>query len=87
MIECINKILKKAARSKAGKNDKIPSKILENEEFAMEVIVKLLEPCAALTDCLQGDYVTSSLVLPGLVSAIEGKSIYNLIGITTMINL
>ena len=59
--------------------NKIPLVLEEGEISSLRVILTLLEPFADFTDDLQGDGVTSSLVLIGLIHAVERKVIYECI--------
>lgn len=72
MISSINQILKEAKAEKKSGKGKIPKCITKEMEEMMFEILKLLQPFANLTDALQGDDVTSSLVIPGLLDAVKG---------------
>ena len=54
------------------KSSKIPEKISDEERQNIEIIVELLEPLADLTNKFQADYVTSALVIPGVIHCIQG---------------
>ncbi|XP_035713793.1 uncharacterized protein LOC118438118 [Folsomia candida] len=71
MISSINQILKEAKAEKKSGKGKIPKCITKEMEEMMFEILKLLQPFANLTDALQGDDVTSSLVIPGLLDAVK----------------
>lgn len=72
MVGSINSVLKKARDEAAtAKKDKIPDGIKEDDVSMMVLLLNLLEPFASLTDSWQGDGVTSSLVLLGLINALK----------------
>jgi hypothetical protein len=73
MIVCINKVLKDAKADKSVKSDSLPKTLKEEDVKTLTILLELLEPFAALTDTLQGDGVTSSLAIPGLINAIKGS--------------
>ena len=72
MIPAINRILKEAKADRKSGKAKIPKGITKEMEERMLEILNLLQPFADLTDALQGDDVTSSLVIPGVLDAVKG---------------
>ena len=52
---------------------KVPAGFSDEDVTNLETITALLDPLADLTDKWQGDRVTSSIVIPGLIYAISGK--------------
>lgn len=52
---------------------KVPKQLNEIEREEIKGIVKLLDPLSILTDTLQSDGVTYSLVIPGLLDAINSN--------------
>lgn len=72
-MDSINSTLKnaRAAATTIRKKSTVPATITEAEANTMKIILKILQPFAELTDDLQGDGVTSSLLIIGLVDAID----------------
>jgi len=79
MVNAINSVLKEAKQSASTckKKDNVPAALRDGEVSALRVILALLEPLATLTDDLQADGITSSLVIIGVINSINCKlSIY-----------
>lgn len=77
MIACVNEVLSIARKTLKGTQRKrVPLEIGEDESCCINVVRLLLEPFAELTNDLQGDGVTSSLAILGLMNAIKSKFTY-----------
>lgn len=81
---CINAVLQDAkpqsrnkskqntqSEGKPKKDSKVPLGFSESDLKDLEIIIELLQPLAELTDDLQADKISSSLVIPGIVSTIS----------------
>ncbi len=62
--------------AKTDKKSKIPEPLSDDDLDGLVHVTNLLKPLAELTDRLQGDGVTSSLVIPCLVQTIIGNNIH-----------
>lgn len=67
----INSVLRDAKADKACKNP--PALFTENDFEIIDLLIKILEPMANLTDMLQGDGITSSMVIIGVLDALNGN--------------
>jgi hypothetical protein len=76
IVESINNVLREAKLVQALKKN-VPQALSENDVACMKVVLKLLEPMAQLTDDLQADSVTSSLVIVGVINAIQCNNYLN----------
>jgi len=66
MVKNINEVLQQA---KIDKRTNTPPTVLDIENESFRVVCEVLRPLASLTDTLQGDNITSSLAIPGLLTA------------------
>lgn len=75
VVNKVNAVL--ADARKEGKKNRIkklpPNELSTDEVSLLGVLANILRPFAALTDVWQGDGVTSSFVLVGLIQALDGK--------------
>jgi len=69
-VDHVNKVLEESKIT----NKKMPRAITVAEVEELNVILNLLEPMASLRDELQGDGVTSSLVIICIINAMPSKS-------------
>ena len=65
-------IIKQGVRKGQVKNSAIPRKLDDTDREMLSEVIQLFEPLAIVTDILQGDYITSYLVIPQLKSAFQG---------------
>ena len=73
MVTAVNTVLSSArTEAKGAKKDSVPSTLSAEDVVELRIIKKLLKPFAVLTDKLQGDYVTSPLVILGCIHALTG---------------
>jgi len=80
MVESVNDVLstvRDAAKGATARN-KIPSPLSKDEIHELRVLKKLLKPFAILTDQLQSENVTSSLVIMGFIHAVQGMFLSSL---------
>jgi hypothetical protein len=74
MLMSVNDCLNEAKKTSAGVQKKrIPETFTDGEISAISSLVLILEPFADLTDDLQADTVTSSVIILGLLNAIKGN--------------
>jgi hypothetical protein len=76
MAVVVNTVLQEAvtiiAASDKKKASKVPKPLAQEEIDIIRLIVRYLQPFAIYTDQLQGDRVTSSTVILGLLTAMKG---------------
>lgn len=75
MVDAVNKVLQNARRDpKRQKRAKVPLPFTTSEICLIKILLKFLKPFSDLTDNWQGDSVTSSMVIIGVIDAFKGDS-------------
>lgn len=65
---------RKTCSSDPLRRSKVPQNITDDEATSLKIIMAILEPFAEFTDDLQGDGVTSSVVILGAINSVQCKS-------------